>query len=293
MNPIQILLQSTRPVILDGAMGTMLMRAGMTRGDCPELFNVEKPNAIRSIYRAYIDAGAQIVLSNTFGGNAFRLQNYGLAERQAELVEAGAQNLCLEVEAFSHPVIAAGSMGPTGEMLQPLGEISFEEAKETFATQAKALADGGVSLLWIETMSDLNELIAAIEGAQSVTDLPVTATMTFDTNGRTMMGVSPQQLLDAVAPYHLAAVGANCGNGPAEIEANIKAFRAIDPEITLISKSNAGLPKMVDGEIVYDGTPEVMAEHALRVRDMGADLIGGCCGTTPDHIRAMAQAFQT
>lgn len=293
MNPIQILLQSTRPVILDGAMGTMLMRAGMTRGDCPELFNVEKPNAIRSIYRAYIDAGAQIVLSNTFGGNAFRLQNYGLAERQAELVEAGAQNLCLEVEAFSHPVIAAGSMGPTGEMLQPLGEISFEEAKETFATQAKALADGGVSLLWIETMSDLNELIAAIEGAQSVTDLPVTATMTFDTNGRTMMGVSPQQLLDAVAPYHLAAVGANCGNGPAEIEANIKAFRAIDPEITLISKSNAGLPKMVDGEIVYDGTPEVMAEHALRVRDMGADLIGGCCGTTPDHIQAMAQAFQT
>ncbi len=293
MDKFAELINSEKIILLDGAMGTMLMRAGMTRGDCPELFNVEKPNAIRSIYRAYIDAGAQIVLSNTFGGNAFRLQNYGLAERQAELVEAGAQNLCLEVEAFSHPVIAAGSMGPTGEMLQPLGEISFEEAKETFATQAKALADGGVSLLWIETMSDLNELIAAIEGAQSVTDLPVTATMTFDTNGRTMMGVSPQQLLDAVAPYHLAAVGANCGNGPAEIEANIKAFRAIDPEITLISKSNAGLPKMVDGEIVYDGTPEVMAEHALRVRDMGADLIGGCCGTTPDHIRAMAQAFQT
>lgn len=291
MNPIQELLQETTPILLDGAMGTMLMRAGLEAGYSPELWNVENPEAIRGVYRAYIQAGARIVLSNTFGGNAFRLGLHNAADRVTELVTAGAHNLRLEVDAVPHKVVAAGSMGPTGEVLLPYGEADIDDVRAAFVEQAKALADGGVEVICIETMSDLNELKAAIEAIRSVTDLPITATMTFDTNGFTMMGTSPEKMLEEVAPYELAAVGGNCGNGPAEIEGVIQKMRAVDPDLTLIAKSNAGIPKYVDGEIVYDATPEVMAKHAVHVHELGANLIGGCCGNTPNHIQAMAEAL--
>jgi 5-methyltetrahydrofolate--homocysteine methyltransferase len=183
-------------------------------------------------------------------------------------------------------------MGPTGELFAPMGTMTFDEAKAAFAEQAAALDEGGVDILWIETMSDLKEVQAAVEGAKSVSDLPVAATMTFDTHGHTMMGVSPAKALDVLSSYGLVALGANCGNGPAEIEQVIETMHSLSPETILIAKSNAGIPHWVDEELHYDGTPEVMAEYTKRVYGLGAQLIGGCCGSSPAHIRAMAASIK-
>ncbi len=292
MTDVRSFFEANPTIILDGAMGTMLMQAGLGNGVCPELWNVEEAEKVRAIHRTYIQAGSQIVLSNTFGGTPIRLERHQLAERAYELNKAGAENLRAEVNAADHPVLAAGSMGPTGAMMAPMGKLTFEAAKEAFKTQALALAAGGVDLIWIETMSDLNEIKAAIEAVQAVCDLPVAATMTFDTHGRTMMGVKPEQMIAALADYDLIALGGNCGNGPDEIEAVITKMRAAAPDQFLIAKANAGLPKMVNGEICFDGTPEIMASYAQRVKACGANLIGGCCGNTPDHIQAMTAALQ-
>lgn len=291
MVQLQTLLDTNTCLVLDGGMGTMLFAAGLTLGTSPEAWNIDHPDRIRAIHRAYIEAGAQVILTNSFGGTRFRLKGRK-ADDLAVLNRAAAENARAEADAAGHPVAVAGSMGPTGEMLAPLGATTGEQAKEAFAAQAKALAAGGVDLLWIETMSDLNEISAAIEGAQSACDLPIVATMTFDTHGRTMMGTTPAQAIAALSKYNLAAVGANCGNGPDEIEAVIAAMREAAPQAILIAKANAGLPKHVDGKIVYDGTPEVMADYAHRVQNLGAQLIGACCGSTPDHIRAIAGAIK-
>jgi 5-methyltetrahydrofolate--homocysteine methyltransferase len=185
-------------------------------------------------------------------------------------------------------------MGPTGELFEPMGNLTYAAAVDGFAAQAAALAAGGVDVLWIETMSDLQEVRAAVEGARrGAPHLPVAATMTFDTRGFTMMGVSPGQAVDALAGLGLAAAGGNCGNGPAEIEGVIHGMRAARVDIPLVAKSNAGMPRIVDGTAVYDGTPPVMAEYARRVRALGATIIGACCGSTPTHIRAMAEALRT
>ncbi|MGD2123835.1 MAG: homocysteine S-methyltransferase family protein, partial [Gemmatimonadota bacterium] len=189
------------------------------------------------------------------------------------------------------PVLVGGSVGPTGEMMEPLGTLSSGEAREGFATQARGLAEGGADLIWIETMSDLREAEAAIKGAQDACDLPLVVTLTFDAGGRTMMGVSPEQAVETLTPFGLAAVGANCGSGPEETEEVIATMASLGSGLPLIAKANAGKPAWVDGALVYDGTPEVMGEHALRVRDLGASLIGGCCGTTPAHIREMGRAL--
>jgi 5-methyltetrahydrofolate--homocysteine methyltransferase len=291
MNPLTDLLATNEVILLDGAMGTMLIQAGLVQGESPDLWNVEHPERVKKVHRAYIEAGSRLVLSNTFGGTSIRLKRHNLQDRAQEVNHAAAKNLRDVVDAVSYPVIAAGSMGPTGEMMKPMGPLTFEEAKAAFSEQAKALAEGGVDIIWVETMSDLNETKAAIEGAREVCDLPVTATMTFDTSGFTMMGVSPEQALEALSVYNLAAIGANCGNGPAEIDEAIEKMHAKDPEVVLIAKANAGIPKMVQGEVTYDGTPEIMADHAQRVHKLGARLIGACCGSSPEHIRAMAEAL--
>ncbi|MFQ5575529.1 MAG: betaine--homocysteine S-methyltransferase [Anaerolineae bacterium] len=290
-NPLQELLSAASPLLIDGGMGTMLMAAGLEQGNPPEEWNITHPDKIRAIHRDYVAAGARLLLTNSFGGTRFRLGLHHMQDRAPELNRAAAALARAEADAAPQPVLVAGSMGPTGELLEPLGTMTFEQAKDAFAEQAAALAKGGVDLLWIETMSDLNEVKAAIEGARAACDLPITATMTFDTNGRTMMGVTPVLALQTLRQYNLAAIGANCGNGPAEIEAVIQAMRAADSGITLIAKSNAGLPKWVNGELTYDGTPEVMADYACRARVLGADVIGACCGSTPAHIRAMRRAL--
>ena len=291
MNVLEQLLASNDYILADGAMGTMLMAAGLTQGDPPEEWNVSHPEQIRAVHRGYIEAGAQIVLTNSFGGNRLRLKLHSLQDRVAELNRAAAELARAEADAASHAVVVAGSMGPTGELLEPLGTLSFEAARDAFAEQAAALVEGGIDVFWIETMSDLNEVRAAVEGARSVADLPVVTTMTFDTRGHTMMGVSPVQALEALRELQPLALGANCGNGPAEIEGVIEAMHAVDPNVALVAKSNAGIPELVKGELFYSGTPEVMAQYALRVRDLGARIIGACCGSTPDHVRAMAEAL--
>ncbi len=293
MNKLQQLLASEGHLLLDGAMGTMLMAAGLEQGAPPELWNVEEPEKVRAVHRGYIEAGSNIILTNTFGGTRFRLKLHNLQDRVTELNKAAAINARAEAEAADHPVLVAGSMGPTGELFAPMGTMTFEEAKAAFAEQAAALDAGGVDILWVETMSDLEEVRAAVEGAKSVSDLPIAATMTFDTHGNTMMGVTPAKALETMSQWGLAALGANCGTGPEEIEVVIQTMRTLSPDTILIAKANAGIPHWVDEELIYDGTPEVMAKYTKRLYGCGAQLIGGCCGSSPAHIKAMAEAFKT
>lgn len=292
MNLLEHLLESNDYLLADGATGTMLMAAGLEHGDPPEEWNVLHPDRVQAVHRGYIEAGSQIILTNSFGGTRFRLELHGLQDRATELNRAAAEVTRAAADVALHDVVVAGSMGPSGELIEPLGTLTPEEARDGFAEQAAALAEGGVDVFWIETMSDLKEVQAAVEGARSVSDLPVVTTMTFDTRGHTMMGVSPAQALEALREFQPLALGGNCGNGPAEIEGVIEAMHAADLDVVLVAKSNAGIPELVNGEITYSGTPEVMAGYAVRVRDLGARIIGACCGSTPEHVRAMAEALK-
>lgn len=289
---LQELLASEGSIITDGAMGTMLFAKGLANGEAPELWNVEQPDKVRSIHRSYIEAGAQIILTNTFGGNRLRLEFHDVGGRAPELNAAAARLARAEADSSERPVLVAGSMGPSGSILAPYGVLEFDEAVDVFAEQAGALVEGGVDILWIETMSDLEEVRAAVEGCRrAAPGFPIAATMTFDTHGRTMMGVTPEQALETLNEMGVMALGGNCGNGPGEIEAVIRKMHATNPALVLIAKSNAGMPHMEDDGPVYDATPDVMADYALRVHDLGARIIGACCGSTPDHIRAMVQAL--
>ena len=292
MNPLEKLLQTGQPILLDGAMGTMLMDAGLEQGDPPEEWNVTHPDRIRGIHRAYIQAGSRVILTNSFGGTRFRLEMHDLQERTHELNKAAALNARAEAEAAPAMVVVAGSMGPTGQLFEPMGTLTFEEAKAAFAEQAQGLAEGGADVFWIETMSDLNEVKAAVEGARSVSDLPIVTTMSFDTHGHTMMGVSPVKALESLGSLDVFAIGANCGTGSDELEVAVRTMREANPNVVLVAKANAGIPQVVaGGEIVYNGTPDVMARYARNMHELGVSLIGGCCGSTPVHVRAMAEAL--
>ncbi|MEW6578044.1 MAG: betaine--homocysteine S-methyltransferase [Chloroflexota bacterium] len=289
----QALLAAGQPIIADGGMGTMLIARGLQRGTAPELWNVERPDDVRAIHRAYIQAGAQIILTNSFGGNRLRLGMHGLAERVAELNRAAARLARAEADSASQPVVVAGSLGPTGQMLAPMGTLPPEEAAAAFAEQAGALVAGGADVLWIETMSDLEEVRAAVAGCgQAAPEVPVVATMTFDTRGRTMMGTTPEQAAAALSELGVVALGANCGKGPDELETAIGRMQGAGPGVPLVAKANAGAPRLEGDVAVYDATPDVMAGYALRVRALGASIIGACCGSTPDHIRAIARALE-
>ncbi len=289
----QDLLAAGKPIVADGGMGTMLFNAGLPHGHPPELWTVERPDVVRGIHAAYIQAGAQIILTNTFGGTRFRLGFHGLEGQVAQLNYEAARLARAEADAAPGPVAVGGSIGPTGVILEPLGDLAVEDAVSAFEEQARALAAGGVDIFWIETMADLQEVRAAVTGCRRVSaDLPVVATMTFDTKGRTMMGVSPAQAAQALSELGLAAMGANCGNGPAEIEAVIEAMHDVRSAPVLIAKSNAGMPHMQGDATVYDATPKDMADYAQRVLERGARIVGSCCGSTPDHIRAIRSVLQ-
>jgi 5-methyltetrahydrofolate--homocysteine methyltransferase len=279
------------PIMVDGGTGTLLMSMGLLFGDPPETWNVlpDKIDKVRSVYRGYLDAGSQIILTNTFGGSPFRLKMHNLQDRTFELNQAGA---VLAREEAGESAVVAGDIGPSGEIFEPMGSLIYDEAVGGFRRQAEGLVAGGVDCFWIETMSDLKEVQAAIEGARlAAPDLPIVATMTFDTRGFTMMGVSPADAINSLAELNVAAIGGNCGNGPDELEAVIYAMSLVRKDIPLVAKSNAGMPVMMDGKATYNATPEIMAECARRMRAFGATIIGGCCGSTPAHIQAMKDAL--
>jgi methionine synthase I (cobalamin-dependent) len=288
-------LLDSRPWLLaDGATGTNYFQMGLTSGDSPELWNFEHPDRVRKLHRSFIEAGADIVLTNSFGGNRYRLKLHDVQDRVHEINMAAASNARAEADAAPRPVAVAGSMGPTGEIFQPVGTLPHEAGVDAFAEQALALKEGGVDVLWIETMSSEQELRAAVEGAGRV-GLPIVATMSFDTNGRTMMGITPKAFgaLAQTLPVRPAAIGANCGVGASELVATVLGITAARPDAVVIAKGNCGIPQYVDGHIHYDGTPELMADYACIALDAGARIIGGCCGTSPSHLAAMRRALES
>ena len=294
MTTWQELVETGRPIIADGAMGTMLMTQGLEFGDPPELWNVEHPEIIRRVHRAYLESGANVILTNTFGGSRMRLELHGRQDRVGQLNQTAALLARVEVDQAGHPAIVAGDIGPSGQIMAALdGTLEPEAAREAFGEQAAALAAGGVDVFWIETMSDISEIVSAIQGAHDAApDKPVIATMSFDTRGHTMMGVSPEQAASALLEAGAAAIGGNCGNGPEELVPVLERMHAAYPNAILVAKANVGIPRLVNMEIDYGGTPETMAGFATQFRDAGAHVIGACCGSTPAHLLAMADALR-
>ena len=278
------------PVLVDGGMGTLLQDRGLDDGGAGELWNADRPDEIRGCHQAYAEAGARLLTTNTFGGTRPRLQMHGLEDRVHELNRAAAA-LAREV-ADAHGILVAGDLGPTGELMEPLGTMSAADAQAIFEEQLRGLAEGGIDLVLVETMSDLGEVRAAVSAARSVVPaLPVVATLSFDTNLRTMMGVRPADAVTALAAEGVDAVGANCGRGPAEMATIAAQLAEARPEgLLLVAQSNAGLPQVVGDHFEYDATPADMAEHARELHKLGIDLIGGCCGSTPAHLAAMSDA---
>jgi len=288
----QELIDSPGVILADGAMGTMLFEAGLQFGEPPERWNVDHPERVQAVHQAYLQAGSRILLTNTFGGNRWRLSLHKLEGRARELVEAGARNTRAAVEAAGGRALVAGDIGPSGSLLAPLGELEEAEAVTGFAEQAEALLAGVADVIWIETMSDLGEVAAAVRGVrQASSDVPILTTMTFDTHGRTMMGVTPEKAVQTLSQQGAAAVGGNCGNGPEEILGVLEKMRAASPQTILIAKANAGLPTLVNGRAVYAATPESMGEYARAAAERGARIVGACCGSTPAHLQAMATAL--
>ncbi len=286
MNRLLELLQLRKAVLGDGAMGTMLHLAGLTEG-APENWNVKQPDAVRSIHRGYVDAGSDFISTNTFGGNRYRLELDELADRVFELNEAGAR-LAREVAGDR---LVAGSMGPTGVLMEPLGTLTPDGARAAFAEQAKALKAGGADFALIETMSALEEVQAAVEGAREA-GLPAAVTMSFDTNFHTMMGIKPAKAVETISRWGVEVIGANCGNGPAEVERIMTEMAAARPDgVVLMAKSNAGMPRWAGDRITYGGTPEIMADYTRRMLELGVRVIGACCGSTPEHIAHMRKAL--
>jgi 5-methyltetrahydrofolate--homocysteine methyltransferase len=283
-------------LISDGATGTMLQLAGLPRGVPPERWNLENPEAVRKLHKSYIQAGADIILTNTLGGTTLRLEKDHLGERTNEINLAAAK---LAREVAGDKVFVFGDIGPIGILLKPYGALVYTNAVAAFQEQAASLAEGGVDAIWIETMSDLNEAKAAVEGARQATNLPILVAMSFDTHGHTMMGIKPEKAVRELWALGIDAVGANCGRTLGETLAAIQEMHSTLPEAVLVAKPNAGLPhiekadKEKPGEVVYDVSPQIMGEYALKFKDLGVKIFGGCCGSTPDHIRAIAQALKS
>jgi methionine synthase I (cobalamin-dependent) len=277
--------------LFDGAMGTMLQGAGLEAGESGERWNLERAEAVADIHRGYAAAGSVLVTTNTFGATAPRLSASGLGDRVAD-VNAAAVRIARGV-ADEFGALVAGDVGPTGELIEPLGTLSPSEAQALFAEQIDALAGAGADLILGETLSDLAEAEAVVRAAHDAApELEVAVTLSFDTNRHTMMGVSPAQAVERLGDLGVTAVGANCGRGLEDMEAVMVEMVDHRPDgILLIAQSNAGLPVIRGEEFCYETTPEEMADYALRMRELGVELVGGCCGSTPAHMAAMASAL--
>lgn len=280
-------------LVSDGAMGTMLQERGLTDGGSPELWNVEKPEVIEAVLEEYAEAGARLLTTNTFGGTHGRLAMHGLESRVHELNKAGAE-IARRV-ANRHPgTFVMGDIGPTGDLMEPMGTLTSESAKEIFSEQIRGLVDGGVDAILIETMSDLSEVEAAVNAAHEIAPhLPVIATMSFDTNLRTMMGVKPAQAVQALSSIGVRIIGANCGRGMDEMRLIAREMVEARPDgVFIVAQSNAGLPVLVGDTFEYQGTPAEMATFADEMKELGVNVIGSCCGSTPAHTASIAEAIE-
>ncbi len=285
------LLAERGTLVADGAMGTTLFEMGLESGGCPELLNVEQPDLVRRVHQAFVDAGADIILTNTFGGNRRRLALHRLEGRVAELNAAAVQIAASVRAASNRPIVVAGSVGPTGDLFEPLGPLTHEQGVEVFAEQAKALVDAGVDVLWIETLSSWEELAAAVEGCSGL-GTPVTATLSFDTNGKTMMGLAPREFGEwwTTLADPPVAIGANCGIGPGDAVAAAFDITSVAPNAPVITKANCGVPLYKTEAPEYPVGPEGMADYVELAVRSGAKIIGACCGSTPSHISAIRAA---
>lgn len=284
-------LQSGQILVLDGATGTNLQRRGLPVGTPSDLWVMDNPDAVTELHRQFAESGSDILLTNTFGSSRLHLGHAGLADR-FEQTNRRAVELTRRV-AESTGALVAGSMGPLGEMLQPYGLLAEQDAEAAYTEQARILSEAGVDLLVIETQYDLNEARAAIRGARSVTGLPIVCSFSYDRGTRTMMGVKPSQAGSELSEMGVAALGINCGRS---LEDNLKALKELRQVtgLPIWFKPNAGLPRTDDdGSLHYDVTPEMMAAHVPEWVEAGAQLIGGCCGTSPEHLKAIAQAVRS
>jgi 5-methyltetrahydrofolate--homocysteine methyltransferase len=293
MDALSRLLADRPWLMADGATGTNLFDAGLAAGEAPELWNFDNPRAIEALHRSFVEAGSDVILTNSFGGTRARLKLHDAQNRCREINARAAEIARSVADAAGRPVIVAGSMGPTGELLEPVGALSHEDAVALFVEQAEGLMAGGADVLWAETISSEEE-IRAVADAVARVGAPFCATLSFDTAGRTMMGVTSTAYA-TLAPTLAAqplALGANCGVGASDLIRTVLGFSEAAPDAVIIAKANAGIPKYVEGHIHYDGTPELMADYARLARDAGARIVGGCCGTKPVHLVAMRAALE-
>ena len=286
------LLASGRPLLADGATGTNLFDAGLASGESPEIWNETNPGRIRALHQAFVDAGADVILTNTFGANRRRLALHGLEEQTRALARRAAEIAREVADGAGRPVVVAGSVGPTGDLLAPLGPLTEDEAVDVFVEEIEGLKQGGADVVWIETMSSPDEMRAAARAAIKA-NMPYTVTASFDTAGRTMMGLAPADFaasFDALETPPLA-IGANCGVGASDLLASVLGMTEARPDLVVIAKANAGVPQWHGAHIHYSGTPDLMAKYAALAVDAGARIIGGCCGAKPEHLKAMRRAL--
>lgn len=293
MNILEKLLNENNWLLADGATGTNLFAAGLQSGEVPELWNLDFPRKIEALYQNSVDAGSDIFLTNTFGGNASRLKLHDAQEKVYEINKVSAELGRDVADRCNRKVIVAGSVGPTGEIFEPIGELKYELAVEMFHEQVEGLIAGGVDIIWLETISAAEEFRAAAE-AFSLLDVPWCGTMSFDTAGRTMMGITSLNFVTLInsLPNKPRAFGANCGVGASDLVRTVMSFSAHKVDLPIIAKGNAGIPEYVNGHIHYSGTPELMGKYALLARAAGAKIIGGCCGTTALHLRTMREELE-
>ncbi|CAN7297854.1 betaine--homocysteine S-methyltransferase [Rhizobium sp. LjRoot254] len=293
-NPLSDLLAEKGILLADGATGTSLFAMGLEAGEAPELWNEAKPENITKLHQDFVDAGADIILTNSFGGTSHRLKLHHAQHRVHELNSKAASIARAVADAAPRKVIVAGSVGPTGELLIPLGAMSYEDAVDSFEEQIKGLKAGGADVAWIETMSSPDEIRAAAEAAVKV-GMPYVYTGSFDTAGKTMMGLPPKDIHGVASDIGDGpiAVGANCGVGASDILATLLSMSEAQPDATIIVKGNCGIPEFRGEKIYYSGTPPLMAEYAHLAIDAGARIIGGCCGTSCEHLAAIREAVDS
>jgi len=291
MNNLFKILDEKQYILADGATGTNLFAMGLETGNPPEPWNIDHKDRIRALHQGFVDAGSDLILTNSFGGNSFRLKLHNLESQVFELNQTAAMIAREVADEAGRTVVVAGAIGPTGEIIEPHGLMTAKQATDAFKIQAEGLVEGGVDVLWLETMYSIEELEAAIEAVKEF-DIPVCATMSFDTAGKTMMGVTPAELAKRSQGFGLFGVGGNCGVGaPDLLAAIIDINRNMTDDTIIIAKANCGIPEFHDGSIVYSGTEELMAEYVHLALNSGARIVGGCCGTSFKHIRAMRKAM--